>query len=104
VQLPKRCAVTFGKRWSGEVQFIDDFGNIITNIPACKLKVLPVQVTLGGAQLGIVRWVRTYAEALPGDLVSLFSSDGFFEIAEVNGNAARRLKAEAGAEIALEWE
>ena len=103
VALPKRCAVTFGKRWSGEVQFIDDFGNLITNVPACKLKSLPVRVTLGGRPLGVVRWVRTYAEAAPGELVSLFSSDGFFEVAEVNGNAARPEKVGGGAAVALEW-
>ncbi|QJW94125.1 SAM hydrolase/SAM-dependent halogenase family protein [Frigoriglobus tundricola] len=100
--LPARCAVTFGKRWSGEVQFVDDFGNLITNIPACKMKGLPVRVSLGGAELGTVRWVRTYSEAAPGELVSLFSSDGYFEIAEVNGNAARKLKVDAGVVVELE--
>lgn len=104
VRLHKRCAVTFGRKWSGEVQFIDDFGNLITNVPACKLKSLPVKVRLGDTDLGVVRWVRTYSEAAPGELVSLFSSDGFFEIAEVNGNAARRLNAEAGTAIELECE
>jgi S-adenosylmethionine hydrolase len=104
VMLPKRCAVTFGKRWSGEVQFIDDFGNVITNVPTCKLKSLPVKVTLGGASLGVVRWVRTYSEAAPGELVCLFSSDGYFELAQVNGNAARKLNADVGAAIELEWD
>jgi S-adenosylmethionine hydrolase len=104
VELPKRCAVTFGKKWSGEVQFIDDFGNLITNVPACKLKVLPVRVSHGGNPLGVVRWVRTYSEAQPGELVSLFSSDGFFEVAAVNGNAARRLNAEVGSPVELEWD
>jgi S-adenosylmethionine hydrolase len=104
VELSVRHAITFGKQWNGEVLFIDDFGNIITNIPACKLKVLPVRVTLGGTSLGVVRWVRTYSEAAPGELVSLFSSDRHFEIAAVNGNAARRLNAEVGAAIELEWD
>jgi S-adenosylmethionine hydrolase len=104
VLLPKRCAVTFGNHWSGEVQFIDDFGNLITNIPACKLKVLPVKVALGGTALGVVRWVRTYSEAAPGELVSLFSSDGFFEIAQVQGSAARKLSVEAGTAVELEWD
>jgi S-adenosylmethionine hydrolase len=104
VELPKRCAVTFGKKWSGEVQFVDDFGNLITNVPACKLKVLPVRVTLGGTALGAVRWVRTYADAAPGDLVCLFSSDGFFELAEVAGSAARKLAVDVGTAIELEWD
>jgi S-adenosyl-L-methionine hydrolase (adenosine-forming) len=104
VMLPTRAAVTFGKQWSGEVQFIDDFGNIITNVPTCKLKSLPVKVALGGTALGAVRWVRTYSEAAPGELVCLFSSDGYFELAEVNGHAARRLGAHPGAAIELEWD
>ncbi len=49
-----------------------------------------------------IRWVRTYAEAGPGELVCLFSSDGFFEVAEVNGNAARRLGVAAGVAVRVE--
>jgi S-adenosylmethionine hydrolase len=104
VELPPRTALTFGSRWQGEVQFIDDFGNLITNVPACKLKALPVSVSVGGAALGRVRWVRTYADAPPGELVCLFSSDGYFEIAEVNGSAARRLGAGVGAQVEVETE
>jgi S-adenosylmethionine hydrolase len=104
VELPVRSAVTFGKRWQGEVQFADDFGNLITNIPACKLKCLPVEVSVGGSPPEVLRWVRTYAEAAAGELVCLFSSDGFVEVAEVNGSAARRLGVGAGALVELEWE
>ena len=96
--------MTFGKQWQGEVQFVDDFGNLITNVPACKLKSLPVKVSVGGAPPDVLRWVRTYSDAAAGDLVCLFSSDGFFEIAEVNGNAARRLGVREGAVVGLEFE
>jgi S-adenosylmethionine hydrolase len=102
VLLPTHSAVTFENHWQGEVQFSDDFGNLITNIPACKLKVLPVKVAVGGQPARILRWVRTYADATPGELVCLFSSDGFFEIAEVNGNAATRLGVAAGASVELQ--
>jgi S-adenosylmethionine hydrolase len=94
--------VTFGKRWQGVVQFVDDFGNLITNIPACKLKELPLKVSVSGSVPIHMPWVSTYSEAAAGDLVSLFSSDGFFEIAEVKGNAAQRLGVNAGAVIELE--
>ena len=103
VLLPTRSAVTFGKKWQGEVQFADDFGNLITNIPACKLKCLPVRVSVGDAKPLALRWVRTYSDAAAGELVCLFSSDGFVEIAEVNGNAARRLGVGAGDAVELEW-
>jgi S-adenosylmethionine hydrolase len=104
VVLPSRCPVTFHNRWQGEVQFVDDFGNLITNVPACKVKSLPVRVSVGGGTPHPIRWVRTYADAAPGELVSLFSSDGFFEIAEVNGNAAKRLGIREGALVEIEFE
>jgi S-adenosyl-L-methionine hydrolase (adenosine-forming) len=99
VLLAPRSAVTFEDGWRGEVQFVDDFGNLITNIPACKLKVLPMEVSVAGLPPTVMRWVRTYAEAAAGELVCLFSSDGFVEIAEVNGNAARRLGVSVGAAV-----
>ena len=71
VELPIGSAVTFGKQWQGEVQFVDDFGNLITNIPACKLKSLPVKVSVGGREPDALRWVRTYADAAAGELVCL---------------------------------
>jgi S-adenosylmethionine hydrolase len=104
VEIPIASAVTFNRHWRGEVQFVDDFGNLITNIPACKLKALPVKVSVDGSRPRTLRWVRTYSEDATGDLVCLFSSDGYFEIAEVNGNAARRLGVKAGAVVELEWE
>ena len=96
--------MTFGNRWQGEVQFADGFGNLITNIPAPRVKSLPVKVSFGGEATYPIRWVRTYADAAPGDLVCLFSSDGFFEVAEVNGSAARRLGVREGAVVEVEVE
>ncbi len=104
VSLPTYSAVTFCNRWQGEVQFVDDFGNLITNIPTCKLKLLPVKVSVAGSPKEVLRWVRSYSDGATGELVSLFSSDGYFEIAEVNGNAAQRLGVAAGAVVELEGE
>jgi S-adenosylmethionine hydrolase len=104
VQLPSHSAVTFGNRWRGEVQFVDDFGTVLTNIPAAGVKSLPARVSFGGEPPHPLRWVRTYAEAAPGELVSLFSSDGFFEVAEVNGNAARRLGVSEGVPVEIDFE
>ena len=104
VVLPAHSAVTFGNRCQGEVVFVDDFGNIITNIPAPMVKSLPVKVSFDGRSAHSLRWVRTYAAAAPGELVCLFSSDAFFEIAEVNGNAARRLGVGDGTQVAVEFE
>ncbi|MBN9522810.1 SAM-dependent chlorinase/fluorinase [bacterium] len=102
VLLPTDSAVTFGGVWEGVVQTADDFGNLVTNIPADKLKTLPVAVAVGGAPARPIPWVRTYGEAPPGELVCLFSSDGFFEVAVVNGSAARQLGAGPGAAVRVE--
>ncbi|HLW65840.1 MAG TPA: SAM-dependent chlorinase/fluorinase, partial [Gemmataceae bacterium] len=83
-----------GESWlEGEVAFVDDFGNLISNVP---VEMLPTtfQVTVGDQE--IRHFVRSYAEAKPGELISLISSDGHLEVALVNGNASQRLRADSG--------
>ncbi len=104
VELEPRSAVCWGNRCRGEVQFVDGFGNLITNVPSAAVTALPTRVALGASDPHPVRWVRTYADAAAGELVSLFSSDGYFEIAVVNGSAARRLGAGVGTPVELHFE
>ncbi|MCS6866834.1 MAG: SAM-dependent chlorinase/fluorinase [Gemmataceae bacterium] len=104
VLLPLPTAVIQGRRWQGSVQFIDDFGNIITNIPAAQPLSQLVKVTIQNKPVGVLRWVRTYSEALPGQWIGLTSSDGFCEIAEVNGHAARSIGVEEGDTVEWEWQ
>lgn len=103
VELPMHSAVCWRDKCDGEIRFIDDFGNILTNIPQGQIKELPVRAALNGGPQEHVRWVRTYADAGPGELVCLFSSEGFFEIAVVNGNAATQLHATVGMPIELQF-
>jgi S-adenosylmethionine hydrolase len=82
---------------SGEVVFIDDFGNLLTNIPGealLKWADRPVRITAGAHVIS--RRVRTYAEADSGALVGLISSMNTVEIAVVQGSAARILGAKIG--------
>jgi S-adenosylmethionine hydrolase len=104
VELKTCSAVCWGSRRAGEVQFVDGFGNLITNIPAAHVRSPSVRVSVGGADQYPVRCVRTYSDAPPGELVALASSDGFVEIAEVNGSAARRLRADVGTAVELHFE
>jgi len=104
VKLTSHSAVCWQNRCEGEIQFIDDFGNLITNIRAGLVKSLPLKISLGKEAEHSLRWVNTYADAGPGEMVCLFSSDGFFEIAEVNGSAARRLNVNVGLAINLTFE
>src|SRR5262249_14641815 len=83
-----------GDEVRGEVVFVDGFGNLITTLP-------PDAGTVKIGDVEVPRRVRTYGEAPPGTLVALTSSFGLLEIAEVEGNAARRLRVGAGAPAVL---
>src|SRR5262249_51818519 len=88
---------------SGEVLFVDRFGNLITNIPAAAYAGWadrPVRVTAGDRE--VTRRVRTYGEAAPGTLVALTSSVGALEVAVVQGNAANQLGLGAGAPVVIQ--
>jgi S-adenosylmethionine hydrolase len=98
VRLPSFPAQQTGDRITGEVLFVDRFGNLLTNIPAeCVGK--PRAVLVGDKE--VTRWVRTYADAAPGTLVALTGSSGHVEIALCQGNAARRLGAAVGTPVCV---
>lgn len=65
----------------GMVLTIDRFGNVITNIVARHAGT----VSVAGQRLRIV---RTYGDALPGEMVALIGSSGLLEIAIRNADAA----------------
>jgi S-adenosylmethionine hydrolase len=89
---------------AGEVIFVDRFGNLLTNIPAELVGGEPTSLKIGRRSLRRgFRWVKSYGEAKPGDLVALISSDSHVEVAVVQGNAAQKLRAAAGTPIRLEW-
>lgn len=89
---------------TGEVIFVDHFGNLITNIsPSC---LAPAGKRAWQARIGehaVARRVRTYHDATPGEVVALFSSSGLLEVAEVQGNAASRLSLGVGAPVRVSW-
>jgi len=91
------------QRIEGEVVFVDDFGNLITNIGAElyeEARDRVRQVLVGGAAIDGL--VRTYGEAPPGRVVALVSSSGTLEVAVVQGNAARRLNAAVGTPVRMD--
>jgi S-adenosylmethionine hydrolase len=86
----------------GEIVFVDDFGNLLTNIPGNALQEWqdrPVQITIGDA--AISQRVRTYAEAAPGQPVVLVSSMDTVEIAVNHGNAANKLQVGVGTPVRI---
>ena len=87
-------------RSEGEVIFVDSFGNILTNLPGTLLTP-GHQAELHVGDRVLRHWVRTYGEAIDGDVVVLVSSNGWIEIAQVNGNAARHLGIKREAKVIL---
>lgn len=89
-------------RCFGEVVHVDRFGNLITNLPG-ELLATPAGrracAVIGDHEVS--RSVRTYAEAPTGAVVCLMSSNGYLEIAVVEGNAARTLQAGVGTPVVL---
>ncbi|MGL4551055.1 MAG: SAM hydrolase/SAM-dependent halogenase family protein [Gemmataceae bacterium] len=88
----------------GEVVFVDRFGNLITNLSvACVAPAgeRPWRVTAGG--VAVPKRVRTYHDGVKGELVALISSGGMLEVAEVQGDAARRLALGVGAAVRVGW-
>ena len=76
--------------WLAHVLYADHFGNLVTSATQDLLLDLgPVEILIGARR--IARIVRTFADASPGDLVTLLGSSGHLEIAVVNGNAAQTL-------------
>jgi S-adenosyl-L-methionine hydrolase (adenosine-forming) len=87
---------------TGEVVFLDSFGNLITNIPRDRIGSVPSSAwtveILGRTIDGLV---RTYGERPPGTVVALIGSSDRVEVAVVNGDAARNLRARPGTPVQL---
>ncbi len=86
---------------SGEVVFVDHFGNLITNIPAALLEELAGELDFRVGGQRVSHRVRTYGEAAPGTLVTLIASNGMVEFAVAQGNAARQLKLGVGTPVKI---
>jgi S-adenosyl-L-methionine hydrolase (adenosine-forming) len=84
-----------GSGWTAHIISIDTFGNLATDLNA---SMLPDGVGVIFRLLGHeVRDISSsYGQKQPGELVAVIDSEGFIEIALVNGNAAQRLGAKAG--------
>ncbi len=78
---------------TGWVQYIDHFGNLITNIPEKLLSATSWQVNIGNTEISSG---NTYSDVSQGKAVSLIGSHGWLEIAVNGGNAS--------AELNLTWQ
>jgi S-adenosyl-L-methionine hydrolase (adenosine-forming) len=97
-RLPTPPVVLAGGTIDGSIVHIDHFGNLVTNIPADRVRA------------GSIAWHRdrdlgplrtTYADVEPGEIVVLVGSSGFVEISARDASAAAILDIERGAKIRL---
>lgn len=81
--------------WVAHITVIDAFGNLTTDLRAEQLGgQRDVTLRLKGAEVNGI--LGSYGQRQPGDLVSVIDSEGYVEIAVVNGSAAARLDARLG--------
>ncbi|MBN8579928.1 MAG: SAM-dependent chlorinase/fluorinase [Anaerolineae bacterium] len=91
--LPKPTKTESG--WTAHITVVDIFGNLTLDLPSSALQNrTAVLFRLHQAEISGV--VDSYGQRSPGDLVAVVDSEGFIEIAEVNGSAAKRLNVNVG--------
>src|SRR5579883_988032 len=88
-------------RFTGSIQAIDHFGNLITNIPGRQVSDRPWLLAVKDV---VLSGQRTYSESAVGALLALIGSHGWIEIAVNCGNAQARLKLELGDRVVVETE
>ena len=104
VRLDRPAARHAANGFTGEVLFVDRFGNLITNIPgeALTLDDRPKRVRV--ASVEVPRFVHTYSDAELGELIALVSSADWLEVAVNQGDAARQLGVGIGTPVTIEWQ
>lgn len=78
----------------GNVLYTDDFGNVITNVLKADferaVQKRKFTIILRRSQYNIHKIGRSYFSTAPGEMVALFNSSGYLEIA-INGGSAHQL-------------
>lgn len=80
----------------GFIQYIDGFGNLISNIPGMEVRGRNWRAIAGGKEIPSG---NTYADCEPGELICLVGSHGWVEIAANGGSAQSLLQLEWGATV-----
>ena len=85
-------------RITGRILWSDSFGNLLTNIAREEFETVLAEGgwRIAGRGWRVEKLSRTYGEAQPGDLLALFGSAGYLELAVNRGRAADALKMKTG--------
>lgn len=92
VHLPLPEVTISERQIIGCIQYIDRFGNLITNIPVESLQFRQ-QVTIKNH---LIPWGNTYSDRPEQELIALVGSHGYLEISVNCGNAQNKLQVTVG--------
>ena len=93
ISLPQPEKLTNG--WRAHITVIDVFGNLTTDLPASMLETREgLRIRIAGREIDGL--VESYGHRQPGDVVALVDSEGYIEVAVVNGSGAETLGAKLG--------
>ncbi|WP_107667084.1 SAM-dependent chlorinase/fluorinase [Cyanothece sp. BG0011] len=86
------------KNIQGSLQYIDHFGNLITNISSHQVKDKKWFIVVDNKT---IKSGLTYSDVAPGEMITLIGSHGWVEIAINGGNAQEKLQLQWGDKITL---
>ncbi|CDN12861.1 hypothetical protein RintRC_5539 [Richelia intracellularis] len=92
--------IYYADRIAGCIQYIDNFGNLVTNIPSNYVEDKNWYVQVGDRTISNY---STYAQVEIGQAVALIGSHGWVEVAVNSGNAQLQLQMELGSAITVTW-
>lgn len=97
-KIPMASPISRLRGISGQVIYIDHFGNLVTNISAelWQQVVGDRAFTIKIAGVGIAELSSSYDSVSPGVPLAIFGSGGMLEVSISMGNAAKMLKAKIG--------
>ncbi|OCR00662.1 hypothetical protein BCD67_11860 [Oscillatoriales cyanobacterium USR001] len=94
----------------GYIQYIDYFGNLITNIPGnlvagknWTVAIAQAKVDFQSPQHSIIASGKSYSSTEPGNPIALVASHGWVEIAVYGGNAQAFLGIDWGAKVQVKF-
>lgn len=84
----------------GCIQYVDHFGNLITNVSANNIQGKTWSIVVGNNQ---ILGGQTYSCGKIGEVVALISSEGWLEIAVNGGSAQSQLQLNWGDKVQVVW-
>ncbi|EAM52011.1 SAM hydrolase/SAM-dependent halogenase family protein [Crocosphaera watsonii WH 8501] len=86
------------KKIEGSIQYIDHFGNLITNISSLLVRDKNWSIKVDDK---VIKSGLTYSDVAPREMITLIGSHGWVEIAMNGGNAQEELDLEWGSDITV---